>query len=576
MIVQSGHGLAAAELLRFGNPWHGRFENDVLTLPNAATLPGAIWTGTDCHLIDFGMPGPDPAWASPDGSQALRTWAILHGPDKRYSPKTRAGLGPFAWVYRAADGAVWMLSLVALAGTRTINGQARQVVETILVNAIPFGRFGFAPGSAQQVASRAVADLDDLTPYEDDSVYSAISTITQKWIVNQSPAGGFAALNLYLRRPAPKDQSFGSMDFCWAAQVSGGSASAAPDVTLSFVGSSATLGQPYLETFHPMTGDFRSAYIGPGWANPWLVYPFTDSTHSAYGDDPALAPADQWPPGCSWTLDVQIAGPDDRTITVVSTISPVISDNPAPSAPHWELRTPRIAVASDGGVVVLGRRCFEDHQVARSYSPPSGQRTAQSVRVQHRYDGGIEGHFWADESTDITGNTSPYWASTQTVETTTVYSWRATIGGNEVEVDQWREIETVTSGQSDSGPLDPVTEIEAYRGEAAISADDWSHGRAPGSLVGISGYIIMPAPYADEPLPVVSNNCIAFSFPWAQTQVSGATARYVAALIDIGGAAELPQPAFLAGDVPLNYSRLCCSLHPKDRTPAVGIRPGWI
>lgn len=127
----------------WGNPWHGRFTDDGLVLPTEDVLPSPTPANApDTYLVRFtGIPAVE----TPEELAALggewMTDAVLYTAEKRYSPKSSAGLGYLNWLWRDANGEVWKLriSFSHSVSNPVIN---TNTVTTINVYARRFGVFG--------------------------------------------------------------------------------------------------------------------------------------------------------------------------------------------------------------------------------------------------------------------------------------------------------------------------------------------------------------------------------------------------------------------------------------------------
>lgn len=107
------------EIIAFGNPWHGSMEfNGTLTLPNGSSMAGVGEQNGDHCLVEFaGLMEPTTSAPEVAAGMAWRSYSILQGRGRRYSPKGNLGFGIAAWLYRTDDGVVYALRFVDQAPT---------------------------------------------------------------------------------------------------------------------------------------------------------------------------------------------------------------------------------------------------------------------------------------------------------------------------------------------------------------------------------------------------------------------------------------------------------------------------
>lgn len=557
----------------WGQPWHGRYEAGGLTLDVGGTLAGALYGGADCHLVDFGLPGPDAVWTSSDGRQKLLKRAILHGRDKRYSPLSTEAIGAMSWLYRAADGAVWRLIATPDTAQQLIGGVMRTIIDSLSVRAQRFGLIGGAPASASTVATRDTTG-DAPETYTDAGLYWS-GTLWPTWIVNASPSGNYAAIQTYFYRkpdferdPSPPYPIFQAVDLCWQAQVSGGSATEAPTVTLSFVGAAAAFASS--STTHPDSGGDWEIW-GPHDQQGLPGWPTSDTADDITGAHPTLVPS-LWPAGCSWTLDVSTSGAD-RTLTIAFAAVPALQSTIASRDTHTTRALTRLFVATDTGLVALAEKETTDIVRSRTQSV-SGSRHTSYVVTQHYTSDGLGGYSWVTTDTEQSGDANLDYSLEWVTTETTTHALKALVGASEIAIEQFVVVETDTEAGTYQTSFGHTYDWTCTRNGQAYDKMAQDPTFAPASLLGagISGVLS-----ETTDLPIGAANCLAYAVPWRADIYQGQpTARYALGLIGAPGLANLAAPVFLDGPEPVEYARGGCSLNPISGTPAAGDRVGWI
>lgn len=111
MIVDSSHD-ALGKVIKFGNPYHGKIDNGVLTLPNATTMPWPTGSRRGCTLV--ALPSlPVPPNPVDETASGLRwdNYALLQGKTFRYpKPSGQIQLGNYlGFNYRTSSGMTWRI-----------------------------------------------------------------------------------------------------------------------------------------------------------------------------------------------------------------------------------------------------------------------------------------------------------------------------------------------------------------------------------------------------------------------------------------------------------------------------------
>lgn len=166
------------EVVRFGWPWHGTWRNDLLHLPNGATmtLPGAVPTMGDALAVM--IPERAPVTTSPSDAAAGLTWlnyAVIYGVNHVLYGKA---LGPGKWIHIAEDLSPWIASAVIDkngTGTLTLTGiDEPAIVQTIAIDC------GNAAGTAYP---------DTIVAFEDAARTGRRAVFAWRWpdFMNQTP-----------------------------------------------------------------------------------------------------------------------------------------------------------------------------------------------------------------------------------------------------------------------------------------------------------------------------------------------------------------------------------------------------
>lgn len=226
------HGpVALAELIAFGNWWHGHYDT-VNGFVSRAGVAQAFLNGSseaaiqrekigyDAHLVDFSM--PEIETPEDESAQGMLRWnkAILYGRDKYYSILGGFRFGVGGWPYRAPDGSVWHLQArMGTSGVLNIHGDLLKSHVNIVATV------------RQSITVPTDTNAQGLFPWLDESVSNPI--------VNFNPKGGAqAAVHRYGIHSA----------LMWLVEVAvaGGSKTVAPTITctLSYTGATQfTTGQ---------------------------------------------------------------------------------------------------------------------------------------------------------------------------------------------------------------------------------------------------------------------------------------------------------------------------------------------
>lgn len=180
-MINEGHpaGLELAEIVKWGNPWHGLLDGGTLHCAGAVDIThdaaGGGASGSTYLIRIPSLPAPETTAEETAQGQTWTNWAILSGANNALSMGghwlSPAVLTPHgtsqAWLYIDPAGAAWELALavdggVFSAGVYVATGVDADALHQITVYARRFGLIGFGDNSV--IAADSLANVDFSQP----------------------------------------------------------------------------------------------------------------------------------------------------------------------------------------------------------------------------------------------------------------------------------------------------------------------------------------------------------------------------------------------------------------------------
>lgn len=246
----------------WGQPWHGRMDQaGVLDLGGGKTKTSTyIPIGGQAQLVQFaGLPVPvDRACDIAEGA-SWKNWAILAGNKRQYLPLYDYTFGANTWLYRTADGTVWVLQLHCLDALDPVVVRAKRVnTSGDMWQTVYTGLETYKPGIRQLTIAQQTALSASKTG---DRALIRLST-SPAYTPGMSIVSNQNWIDTYAIHFQPVSATFAEFS------VSGGTATVAPTVSVSMLTSDDVFSHQAYTAFQNATVQDHAKWLVGAWMQP--------------------------------------------------------------------------------------------------------------------------------------------------------------------------------------------------------------------------------------------------------------------------------------------------------------------